>query len=88
MRGRNDSWYEQFEISPETIEQELQTAVCIQRQTDRQTGRFKENYSIDEREYNVTGLNWSPFMVIAQKVNDIPLKRYRCAKLCLFDYIY
>ena len=29
--------YEQFEISLQTIEQELRPAVCEQRQTDRQT---------------------------------------------------
>ena len=40
---RNDSRYEQFEISPETIKQELRSVVCEQRQTDR----FKENYNID-----------------------------------------
>ena len=46
MRERSDSrWHcgEQFEISSKTIEQELQPVVCEQRQTDR----FKENYSID-----------------------------------------
>ena len=43
MRERNDSRYEQFEISPETIEQEMRSVVCEQRQTDR----FKENYNID-----------------------------------------
>ena len=35
-KGRNDSLYEQFHISLETIEQELGHAVCEQRQTDRQ----------------------------------------------------
>ena len=45
MRGENDSRYEQFETSPETIEQELRPAVCKHRQTDR----FKENYSIAEK---------------------------------------
>ena len=39
---RNDSRYEQFEISSEMIEQELQTVDCEQRQTDR----FKDNYII------------------------------------------
>ena len=29
--------YEQFEISPETIEEELRPVVCEQRHTDRQT---------------------------------------------------
>ena len=46
MRGGTDSRYEQFETSPETIEDELRLAVCKQRQTDR----FKENYSIDGHE--------------------------------------
>ena len=41
VRERNDSRYEQFEISPETIEQERRPAVCKQRQTDI----LKENYS-------------------------------------------
>ena len=35
--------YDQFETSPEAIEQELRPAVCERRQTDR----FKANYSID-----------------------------------------
>ena len=35
MRGsRNDSRYEQFEVSPETIEQEFRPVVCEQQQTD------------------------------------------------------
>ena len=41
MRGRNDSRNEQFEISPETIEQELR--LNLQTATDRS----KANYSID-----------------------------------------
>ena len=40
VRGRTDSRYEPFEISPETIEQELRPAVCEQRQRHR----FKEKY--------------------------------------------
>ena len=40
--------YEQLEVSPETIEQELRPAVCERRQKDRQTD-LKENYSIDAR---------------------------------------
>ena len=47
VRERNDNRYEQFETSPGMIEQELRPAVCEQRQTDRQTDRLKENYSID-----------------------------------------
>ena len=46
MRERNDNRYEQFEISPETIEQALRPVDCEQRQT-----RFKENYSIDALPY-------------------------------------
>ena len=34
VRGWTVSLYEQFETSPETIEQELRPAVCEQRQTD------------------------------------------------------
>ena len=37
--------YEQLETSHETIEQELRPAVYEHRQTDRQTDRFKGNYS-------------------------------------------
>ena len=36
VRERNDSRYEQFEISPEMSEQELRPVVCEQRQTDRE----------------------------------------------------
>ena len=42
MTGYTLRRYEQLETSPETIEQELQPAVCERRQTDR----LKENYSI------------------------------------------
>ena len=51
MSGRNFSRYEQFEISPEMIEQELRPAVCEQRQAGRQTDKFQENYSIDYLTY-------------------------------------
>ena len=43
MRERNESRYEQFEISSETIEQELRPIDCEQRQTDR----FTEIFDID-----------------------------------------
>ena len=43
MTGCTVSQYTQFETSPETIEQELQPAVCELRQTDR----LKKNYSVD-----------------------------------------
>ena len=44
VRGCTVRQYEQLETSPETIEQELQPAVCEHRQIDRQTR--KENYII------------------------------------------
>ena len=53
MTGCTVSQYEQFEISPETIEQELRPAVCEHRQTDR----YKENYSIDIR-IILYGVRW------------------------------
>ena len=34
MRGYTVNRYEQFETSPETIQQELRPVVCEQRQTD------------------------------------------------------
>ena len=43
MRGSTSVGYDQFETSPEAIEQELQPAVCERRLTDR----LKTNYSID-----------------------------------------
>ena len=42
VRGRNESRYEQFEIYPESIEQELRPVVCEQRQTDV----FEKKYSM------------------------------------------
>ena len=42
MRGRNVNRCEQFEISPETIEQELRPVVCEQRQSDA----FYKSYSM------------------------------------------
>ena len=45
MRGRNDGRYDQFEISPETIEQKLRPAVC--ERWRRETDKFKENHTID-----------------------------------------
>ena len=44
MRGCTSVGYDQFETSPEAIEQELRPAVCERRQTDR----LKANYSIDD----------------------------------------
>ena len=44
MSGYTVRRYEQSVTFPETIEQELQPAVCEHRQTDI----FKENYSIDD----------------------------------------
>ena len=43
MTGCTARRYDQFETSPEAIEQELRPAVCEHRQTDR----LKANYSID-----------------------------------------
>ena len=67
MRERNDSRYEQFEISPETIEQELCTVVCEQRQTDM----FKENYNIDELFWYV--MTERKTVVLFQKSNQVYL---------------
>ena len=53
------SIYEQFETSPETIEQELRPAVCEHRQTDG----LKENYSID----TVCLRNFAKFVVVTKK---------------------
>ena len=53
MREKNGSRYEQFETSPETIEQEVRPVDCDQRQTDR----FKENYSMDDNS-NDTSINF------------------------------
>ena len=44
MRGSTSVGYDQFETSPEAIEQELRPAVCERRLTDR----LKTNYSIDK----------------------------------------
>ena len=44
MTGCTARRYNQFETSPEAIEQELRPAVCERRQTDR----LKANYSIDD----------------------------------------
>ena len=46
MRGSTSVGYDQFETSPEAIEQELRPAVCERRPTDRL--KSKANYSIDE----------------------------------------
>ena len=43
MRGSTSVGYDQFETSPEAIEQELRPAICERRLTDR----LKTNYSID-----------------------------------------
>ena len=44
MRGSTSVGYDQFETSPEAIEQEWRPAVCERRLTDR----LKTNYSIDD----------------------------------------
>ena len=43
MTKSTSGGYDQLEPSPEEIEQELRTALCERRQTDR----LKPNYSID-----------------------------------------
>ena len=45
---------DQFETSPEAIDQELRTAFCERRQTDRQTDLSKTNYSVDYYFYLLT----------------------------------
>ena len=45
MTGCTSGGYDQLDISPKTIEQELRPAVCERRQTDR----LMENYSTDNR---------------------------------------
>ena len=45
MRGSTSVGYDQFETSPEAIEQELRPAVYERRLTDR----LKTNYSIDNK---------------------------------------
>ena len=52
MRGSTSVGYDQFETSPEAIEQELRPAVCERRLTDR----LKTNYSIDEQIQNLSFL--------------------------------
>ena len=49
MRGSTSVGYDQFETSPEAIEQELRPAVCERRPTDR----LKANYSIEKLNYGV-----------------------------------
>ena len=44
VRGSTSVGYDQFETSPEAIEQELRPAICERRPTDR----LKANYSIDD----------------------------------------
>ena len=52
MRGSTSVGYDQFETSPEAIEQELRPAVCERRLTDR----LKTNYSIDDRTCSASGM--------------------------------
>ena len=46
--------YDQFETSPEAIDQELRPAVCERRQTDR----LKGNYSIDYYLHSATRVTY------------------------------
>ena len=50
MRGSTSVGYDQFETSPEAIEQELRPAVCERRLTDR----LKTNYSIDVEKIHIS----------------------------------
>ena len=52
MRGSTSVGYDQFETSPEAIEQELRSAVCSLRTS---TDRFKAHYSIDDVVENKEG---------------------------------
>ena len=68
MRERNDSQYEQFEISPETIEQELWYVDSKQ----RQTGVCKAHYNIDMIDL---------FSNAYSKVWNIFLKQYKLSNI-------
>ena len=59
MRGSTSVGYDQFETSPEAIEQELRPAVCERRPTDR----LKANYSIDGNMDKVRWLKISSIIV-------------------------
>ena len=59
MRGSTSVGYDQFETSPEAIEQELRPAVCERRPTDR----LKANYSIDGNMVKVRWLKISSIIV-------------------------
>ena len=49
MRERNDSRYEQFEISPETIEQEMRAANISASDPAETTLRERRNNQCDDR---------------------------------------
>ena len=88
MRGSAFSRCEQFETSPETIEQELRSAVCELRQTN-----FKrKNYSIDVPVHCIVTiiiigiivptyffLNFLPFLTFLFTVEYVYLS---CLRLC------
>ena len=62
MTGSTSVGYDQFETSPEAIEQELRPAVCERRLTDR----LKTNYSIDLGMFQVSYL-----MLVIRKFDHI-----------------
>ena len=63
MRGSTSVGCDQFETSPEAIEQELRPAVCERRPTDR----LKANYSIDiARDNN--------YWIVTNSVQNSPIK--------------
>ena len=71
VRRRNDSRYEQFRISPETIQQEMRPVVCEQRQTNI----FKENYNTDETLWGILwvlqGSNFQTYGKCGKRVGPI-----------------
>ena len=62
MRGSTSVGYDQFETSPEAIEQELRPAVCERRPTDR----LKANYSIDINNNNICACRSSCVFLCAE----------------------
>ena len=69
MRGSTSVGYDQFETSPEAIEQELRPAVCERRPTDR----LKANYSTDIIRYFIMFVfkYLENRQVIAQVINPL-----------------
>ena len=63
MRGSTSVGYDQFETSPEAIEQELRPAVCERRLPDR----LKTNYSIDDNRFLDDPTKYVMLLLIANK---------------------